>query len=85
MKIQIMVLKEIRRAKGKVTVKELMSFCNLREMQVHSALVDLKRRKLIIKEKISSGAKRNIPPENKIYVRLNEKNEKRINWVLKNA
>lgn len=83
MKKQIRVLREILRARGKITVKELMKSSFLTEREVHNALRDLKNRRLIKKTKISEGAERRTPPLNKIYIEINKGSLKRIKQLIR--
>jgi len=70
---------------GKMEVKEISSKTGLSITQVHNGLKDLKRRRLIIKEKITSDAEYNVPPQNKIKVSINNDVIPRIRSIIKNG
>lgn len=83
MKKQTRVLRELIRGKDEMTVNELVKNTEFTKRQVYNALADLKRRRLIIKTKESSGAKLRIPPKNVIYIKIPKAVFKRAKDVIK--
>lgn len=82
---QNIVLEELYKSDKEMTVEEIKKYTKLTIRQIHRALERLEERGLIKKRKISANAKYNIPPENKIYVKIKESTIPRIKTLLKNG
>lgn len=84
MKIQTKVLKELNDLGRESDVEELEINTEFNKGQLYEALRHLKDRGLIVKRKEIGEASNKNPPSKKIYVKIKEKEIKRIRKVIKN-
>jgi len=81
----MIILRELKDIGREMGVEELSRSTGLSKRQVHNALTDLKRRKLIDKRVEFGKAGYKVPPKGKIYVQIREGSLKRIRKLIKNG
>jgi len=81
----MVILKELYDTGKKMSVDKIMKNTRFSLSQVHNALKDLERRKLIKKEKVYGDASYKVPPRNKIMVEVNDDVVPRIKSLLEKA